>query len=265
MKTKYLIITFLIGISFSYSCTKKNTNPVLKADKIVKSQLTEPLSGTSYTLTKDNAEQIVDAFNWTKADYGIPIGISYFVELDTTGNDFTNSQIIFSGYDTSFSINQEDLNKAMLTLELPFEEESKVDLRVASVVSGYDTIYSDHINLNIIPYDASIPLYILGNATSAGWNNATALQMDIISTGVYEITTDLTGGSGNYLKFIAVLGQWAPQWGTDGSGTWDAGNLVYRPTEDVPDPAAIPAPPTNGTYIIRADINELTYTVTQAK
>ena len=30
--------------------------------------------------------------------------------------------------------------------------------------------------------------------------------------------------------------------GTDDSGTWEAGALVYRPTESVPDPKAIPAP-----------------------
>ncbi len=262
MKTKHLIITFLTGIILIWSCTKENTNPLLNPDKITVPQVVTPVSGTSYVLSRDSADNVLDTFSWSKSDYGIPLGISYIVEIDTAGNNFKNSETLYSGYDTSFSITHGDMNNKMIALELPFDTVSVLDIRVASVINGYDTVYSPVTNINVTPYSDIIPLYLLGNATSAGWNNTAALEMTFVSTGVYEITTDLIGGAGNYIKFIAVLGQWAPQWGTDASGTWDTGNLVYRPTEDITDPPAIPAPPADGTYLIHADISNLTYTVT---
>ncbi len=262
MKTKYLILTIFTGIGLFFSCTKENTNPVLHPDEITKPQITVPVSDTSYILSRDNADAVLDTFSWSKSDYGIPLGISYIVEVDTTGNNFKNSEILYSGYDISFTITHGDMNNKMIALDLPFDTESVLDVRVASVINGYDTIYSPVVNISVTPYSDVIPIYLLGDATSAGWNNTAAIEMTNISTGVYEITIALTPSTGDWIKFIAVLGQWAPQWGTDASGTWDTGNLVYRPTESEPDPPAIPAPPSDGTYLIHADISNLTYTVT---
>ena len=106
-------------------------------------------------------------------------------------------------------------------------------------------------------------LYLLGDATSIGWNNTAALPMTG-NDGVFTITTNLEGG-GTYLKFIVTLGQWTPQYGTDGNGTSTGGNLVYRPDEITPDPYAIPAPSVSGTYIVTANTNNLTYTIVPAK
>ncbi len=265
MKIKFSIIIILIVAGLIFSCTKENTNLVLHPDQITKAIITYPDADKSYVLNKDSADVIMDSISWDAADYGIPLGISYIVEIDTAGNEFKNSEILYTGYDTKFTVTHADMNNKMISLELPFDEESTLDMRVASVISGYDTLYSPIVNIKVTPYSDVVPLYLLGNATSADWNNTAALEMTQISTGVYEITTNLTAGSGNYIKFIAVLGQWAPQWGTDASGTWNAGNLVYRPDEGVPDPPAIPAPPTDGTYLIHADIGNLTYTVTSAK
>jgi hypothetical protein len=75
----------------------------------------------------------------------------------------------------------------------------------------------------------------------------------------------LDGGAGEFLKFIEVLGFWAPQYGTDANGTSTGGILVYRPDENTPDPPAIPAPEAAGTYTITANTNDLTYTIELAK
>ncbi|NCC73600.1 MAG: SusF/SusE family outer membrane protein [Sphingobacteriia bacterium] len=110
---------------------------------------------------------------------------------------------------------------------------------------------------------AAPELYVLGDATLAGWDNTIALPMTGTG-GIYTITTELAG-TGTMLKFIEVLGQWAPQYGTDANGTSSGGNLVYRPDENTPDPAAIPSPDVAGTYVITANINDLTYTIVAAK
>jgi len=117
--------------------------------------------------------------------------------------------------------------------------------------------------VTVNPAGAAPELYLLGDATLAGWNNTAALPM-LGTGGVYTITTDLAG-AGKYLKFIVSLGQWTPQFGTDATGTSTGGYLVYRPNENTPDPPAIPAPNAVGTYVITANTNDLTYTIAPVK
>lgn len=105
-------------------------------------------------------------------------------------------------------------------------------------------------------------LYMLGDGCAAGWENTAALPMEG-TDGNYTITAELT--TGGYIKFIEVLGQWAPMYGTDDSGTSASGSLVYRPTEDDADPASIPTPDTDGTYTITVNTTDLTYSIEAAK
>jgi len=104
-------------------------------------------------------------------------------------------------------------------------------------------------------------LYLLGDATDAEWDNTAGLSMMQISDGIFSISANING-TGEWIKFIEVPGQWAPQWGTDEEGTATSGNLVYRETEAEPDLPAIPAPQIAGTYTIVANLNEATYTIT---
>jgi len=102
-------------------------------------------------------------------------------------------------------------------------------------------------------------MFILGDGSLAGWDNAAALPM-VGADGVYSITTTLNG-AGKYIKFITTLGQWAPMYGTDAAGTSTTGNLVYRATESDPDPASIPCPEVAGLYTITINTNNLTYNI----
>jgi hypothetical protein len=100
----------------------------------------------------------------------------------------------------------------------------------------------------------------LGDATSIGWDNNAALQMEE-NNGIYTITTELSEGS---YKFITTLGLWAPMYGTENSEDLYEGNLVYRETESDPDPQPFQAPHP-GTFEIKVDINNMTYQVTEIK
>jgi len=130
----------------------------------------------------------------------------------------------------------------------------------APLLAGDYRIYADIAALTYTITKASETLYLLGDGTTPGWDNAAALPMTKLSPGVFEITTTL-GGSGLFFKFIETLGQWAPQYGTDASGTGDGGNLVFRPTESEPDPPAIPCPTAAGTYTITVNLASMTYSV----
>ena len=116
---------------------------------------------------------------------------------------------------------------------------------------------SDVIAYNIKTYTAELqipPLYLVGDATSAGWDNANGLPIEWDKdNSVYSVITDFGDG---IMKVLEVSGQWAPQWGDDGT---TSGILLYRPDEDTTDPDGIPSPGT-GSYKWTVDIVNLTYT-----
>lgn len=122
---------------------------------------------------------------------------------------------------------------------------------------------TEEFTVTVNPAGAAPELYLLGDGSLAGWDNTAALPLTGTG-GVYTITTELQG-AGKFIKFIVTLGQWAPQYGTDGNGTSTGGNLVYRPDENTPDPPAIPCPDAVGSYVISVNTNDLTYTIAPAK
>ncbi len=117
---------------------------------------------------------------------------------------------------------------------------------------------SEEFTFTVNPAGAAPELYILGDATSAGWDNTKALPMQG-SDGNYTITTDFTVGGG--FKFITDLGQWQPQYGTDATGTFASGPLFLNDGTGT-DPANIPGPDAAGTYLVTVDTNGMTYTIT---
>ena len=133
---------------------------------------------------------------------------------------------------------------------------------IAALDPGFYRVVADTANLTYTITPSTETLYLLGSATAAGWDNTAALEMNQVAPGMFNIVTNLTAGADMYIKFIEVLGQWAPQYGTDDEGTWEGGKLIYRPTEDVPDPANIPAPDESGSYLIEVNLSARTYSVT---
>jgi len=120
-------------------------------------------------------------------------------------------------------------------------------------------ILADTSNLTYEVSATSAQLFLVGDATDAGWDNTAGLPFTKVSPGIFTITTNLKAEGG--MKFLEVSGEWAPQWGTDEAGAWDIGPLVYRPTESVPDPANIPAPSTAGTYVIELNLITMEYKI----
>lgn len=120
-------------------------------------------------------------------------------------------------------------------------------------------IMADTLNLLYETYLTSGELYLVGDATPAGWDAASALAFTQSSPHIFTITTTLSATGG--MKFLEVQGAWAPQYGTNIEGTGKQGLLVYRPTESVPDPPQIPAPSPAGQYTITVDQTTMKYTI----
>jgi len=269
MKKFKLIILLALFIGL-VSCQKPSKDPVLDMSQTVASQITSPQNGSLLVLSKDQVDSTL-VISWSATQYNLTelALTNYSLEMDFADNNFSNPVVIASSTGTSYSTTVGALNvKLQGVFEMSPGDTAEFAYRVRAFInnsSSYSEIYSGVITIGYVPYSDIIvlpPIYMLGSATLAGWSNVDALEMEYIGDGKFSIVSTLTAGADSYVKFISDLGAWAPQWGTDADGTSESGNLVYRPTEDVADPAAIPAPDVTGEYLIVADTANMTYSIT---
>jgi hypothetical protein len=229
-------------------------------------------------LLQDDAENEI-TFQWSAAQYpleNLP-DVSYSLQLDLEGNNFAERVQLVETSETSFTRTVAQFNQRLTAMELEAGVPTVVELRVvASITAATDT---DNLISNVMRFQVTIyedfviidPIYMLGDGTAAGWNNTQAIEMYPVfnedgshNPAVYTLIATL-GEGGNMVKFISVLGQWAPQWGSDGTGTAEEGILAYRPTEDEPDPDPINISELEvGDYRVTADTTNLTYTIIKA-
>lgn len=268
MKKLLFIAAAVIGISLLYSCSKDDKEPILDMTQTQKPVFATPANGAEFILLEAQAAQPF-VFQWSPTVYNIEDlpATKYILQMDVNA-DFSTAITLVSSENISWETTVEGLNQKLIGLGLPTGEASTVYVRVMSFMvnnTGYESIYSEALTLSVTPYSAVVymkPIYLLGSATSAGWSNTAALPMTWIGEGKFVIIETLAANE--YLKFISKLGNWAPQWGTDATGTPEGGPLSYRPDETVTDPPAIPSPAVAGDYRIEADTVNLTYTVTPA-
>jgi hypothetical protein len=263
MKKIYIFLSLILFTFAFISCEKDDPKTTITD---VTPSVISNLSSSDFILVKDDASNEFQTFEWTSADYGFSASVTYTLQFAAKDSNFAHPVVIGSVNNAnSLSISIGEFNKMLLNYGLNPDEATPLQFRIVAIVSpNYTPSVSNAVEANITPYSTLIvvpPIYLLGDGTNAGWDNNTRIEMKYSSDEEAFVTYDSLKSSG-YIKFIRSRGHWAPQWGTDGTGTSSAGPLVYRPTESVPDPNAIPAPSTAGMYKILADTAHLTYKVT---
>jgi starch-binding outer membrane protein SusE/F len=125
--------------------------------------------------------------------------------------------------------------------------------------AGNYYIMADTATLVYETFLTSGNLFLVGDATPAGWDAGAAIAFTESSPHIFTLTTQLNAGGG--MKFLEVQGAWAPQWGTNDKGNNKKGLLSYRPNETVADPPSIPGPTAAGNYTITVDLTTMQYSV----
>jgi hypothetical protein len=270
--SKLILFTLLLPAIFT-ACKKDEhkdyylggTAPVLAASTSA--------VGLSYA-TKD---QQAMSFNWTNPNYQFTTGISsqdvsYTLEIDTMGSNFTNpnKQSISVSKDLSVSLTQSQLNDYLLNqLQLQTGVQHNMQARVKSTIGTTAALLiSNVVNFTAIPYaippkvqpPGSGQLFLVGDATNGGWNNPVPVpsqQFTQVSPTFYSITVSLIGGK-QYL-FIPVNGDWSHKFACHSTAGQAAtgGDFGYDWTDNFPGPAA------SGTYKIDVDFQRGKYTVTK--
>ena len=238
---KNLIIIFLVifGTGLLTSCEKELKDPILDISQTILPAITSPADGAAFILIKEEAGNTMTNFEWSPTHYNLDnLEVTkYVLQMDLAGNNFADPHDLASTEGTSFSMTVGAMNTLLLNLEVNADEVQGVELRVRSFinqVTDYSEVYSNVISINITPYSDQVyikPIYLLGSGTTIGWDNMLALPMEHIGNGKFARVETITTGTDRYIKFISMLGLWAPQWGTDATGLTEAGPLVYRPDE----------------------------------
>jgi hypothetical protein len=130
------------------------------------------LSSSTFVLVMDNAANMFQTFNWTKADYGFPASVTYILQVDKKSNNFSTPFVVTSVISAlTSSITVGDFNKVLLNMGLAPDAAADVQFRVKAVVNpNVDPVYSNVLEAKVTPYAIVFPpIYMCGDAVG-GWN-----------------------------------------------------------------------------------------------
>lgn len=214
--------------------------------------ITAPTTTTALTLDKATPDDNAAIVRWNDySTYGV--SVTYLVEVARTG---TTDYIALGSVNNLrlLEVTHKTLNDAVLKVGLTPLVEGSVNIRVTATTrsqGGTINQVSNVVTFRVTPYVAYVNLFLVGDATAAGWNpdnNNQALFRDPSVTSKFYFT----GKFGTSMfKLLEVLGQWQPQWGVKG------GTVANSDGGD-PDPFTVS---TAGYYTFTVDINAKTYSL----
>lgn len=215
-------------------------------------------------LTEENSEDVAITFSWTEMaanwsnqENAHDGAINYILEIDSAGANFESPTIVEMGTSREKSYTVEEFNNLVKKEGLIAGMEGKVEARI-NVSNNVEEKFSNVVTITVVPFAPAVgvdypnTIYMVGEATQNDWDNTQAMPMFLSESAenTYVYTGFLEGAN---FKFLDVLGEWTPMWGSD-----EAGGVVYRPTGDDPDPAVFEVP-ADGYYEVIIDTENLTF------
>jgi hypothetical protein len=250
MKKIILLYIALIGI-VSFSCTKKDAEPVLDITAVVAPVVSLPAANASFVLTEEEAASKV-TFTWAAADFKVNLAVTYRVMLALAGTDFAEEFEILKTTNLTGDISYADLNNKLNVNGGQPGVATDVEFRVVASVSDLvEVVNSAVVAAKITPYLAIInypKLYVPGSYQ--GWDVAkeTTVIYSLKSDGKFEGYLYMDAGA-NPIEFKFADGpSWTVNYGDDGAnGTLDrnGANILAE---------------TVGMYKLNVNLNTFTYT-----
>ncbi len=272
---KCALVASVAVIAFT-SCKKQETQVIYESGTapVLTASSTSPL-----ILQKSMENNFALAFSWTNPGYKFSSGVSsqdvtYTLQFDTTGSNFTNPSIgeKVIAKQLSISLTHKDLNTILLGMGLKEGLMHQVEIRVkSSLINNSVPLYSNVVQMSIKPYlDVKYPvpanLWVTGSATPLNWqcgcagdNPNNPQKFTQTNAYTFELTIHLNGG-GSYL-FLPQYGDWSHKYaGTGANNTNNVNGDDFQPDSG----GDILAPPTSGNYKIVVDFKTGKFTVTPA-
>lgn len=251
------LLVFFISILFFSACKKTEDFSPYNLNTTLKITATD----SSVVLNESNKNNTATTFSWTSGtNHGTGASISYTLQIDKKGNRFASalkSNLGAATYNSNYTV---DALNTMLLNYFGATPNTAIQLeaRIVDSISG-DTVKGDTsnvISLTFTPYKpVSKTLYIIGDATSTGWNTntAAALTLDATTPGLFTYQGNLNPG---HFKFITTLGSFIPSYNLGA----DSLHVVLRSSYSDPDNQFTVS--TTGVYQVSVNIITLQISVT---
>jgi hypothetical protein len=270
-----------MGVAFFTACKKDQAIDYFEGGTAP--ALTASLAD-SIPLSYATASQNAVTFSWANPNYQFGSGVSsqdvsYLLEIDTVGANFTNPnrESITISKDLSLTITQLTFNSYLLNqLLLVAGVKHSIQVRVTASINSVaaTNLSSNVLTFAVTPYaippavapPASGTLFIVGGDAKLGaWSNPVptpAQQFTQVSTTEYKITIALSGGDptsgGDQFLILPVNGSWANKYACVAANNTSAGGTFgYNWNDNFPGPTAA------GSYIIDVNFQTGKYTVTK--
>jgi hypothetical protein len=264
--SKYMFLFFLLT-TLVWSCSKDEkkiyleggTAPVLTATK------------TALILTDETKTEEAVTLSWTNPNYMFTTGVSsqnvtYVIEIDTTGANFTNpnKQSIAINGDLSQKFTVGGLNNYLSNgLLLKTGMSHNIEVRIkASLINNSAVLYSNVLKMTATPFmpppKVAVPtegtLWLVGNAAAGGWNNPLLSPYDVTQKftqdpnvyTLYTLTVDMLGGGG--YKLVQKMGVWGTQYHALDGSVLSGGDFELKDSDP-----QFPGPAAAGTYKVTVD------------
>ncbi len=283
---KYSFKNLLIaaaGLLLISSCKKVENEVVFLGGNAPTLTATQSQS-TVINLAAGTRGNVALNFSWTNPDYKFNTGVSsqnvnYTLQIDTVGANFSSSlrqEISFSS-DLSATITQDQLNKILLQMNLPFDQVVSFEVRLKSFLGTNSVaLYSNVLTFQAVPFldvlvalPTSGELYIVGgDPLLGGWQNGGTFasqnqQFNRDDLTTFSITVNLSGGDNTTDKdqylFVPVWGSWSHKYACSKikDQPVTGGKFGFDFSDNFPGPSA------PGQYKIVVDFKLGTYSVTK--
>ncbi|MBB6273110.1 hypothetical protein HDF26_003570 [Pedobacter cryoconitis] len=250
MKSLYIkSLTYSLLMLLFVSCKKDET-------KVVASNGTAPvLTATQSTLVLDSASAKKDAvvLNWTASSFNYSAAISYAVQLDLAGNNFSGPKEVALNTALTKTFTVAEINNLVNQLGLTPGTAGKIEMRAkASIGDVFAPAYSNVLTLTVTPYQIIIDypsLYVPGSYQ--GWDPKSASKISSVTDNkIYEGYINFPDASTDF-KFTPQ-----PDWNGVNYGTSSPGTLNAGGGDNLHQDGA-------GYYLVKADTKALTYSLTK--
>ncbi len=246
-----ILLTSMLFL-FVFSCVEED-------DKIVLNEVSEGnISADKSTLVLNNATPEMEAikFSFTIPTFDVLVVPQYSIEIGLKGKNFSNSQSISTTKDpATLTLTHKTFNEQLVALGAKPGEETDIEVRLRTFFSQNANYYSNVLSLKVTPFVNLKNLYLVGDATEAGWNNNNnnpVLFRDPVNVNKFHFRGYFAAGA---FKVLEKLGEWHPQWGVNGS-------VVSVSTPNGSNEPGVFSIPSAGYYSFEIDINLKTFTLT---
>ncbi|WBL21289.1 SusF/SusE family outer membrane protein [Zunongwangia sp. HRR-M8] len=228
---KYLLIAFL-GIFTTFSCSDDDDFTFVAKEDPNGISFTNSAAEV-YTLEANNANNLAERFVWNAVDFGVQTPINYELQ-GATSSTFNIIAAISDGKSTNAAVTVKNMLELAKDAGLDNDPDTEAPnsgelyFRVRAYAGSNDggnlvEQYSDTLSVMVMlpentdALELKRELYLVGDATAAGWsndNNNTPLFRDAENDDIYYFEGRFAGGADvEGFKLLENLGQWQPQWG----------------------------------------------------